>query len=807
MKKNYCFLLSLLGILVLSSPSWATDRYVAPTGNDTNSGSIDSPMLTIQAAINAASAGDVIKVQPGTYKETVIVNKQLTITGAGKGSNPAANTVLTPASACTGVGFTISAANVTVQNMYVANYEVAVLLNGAASPTLQEMALIDYCQHGINLTGTNSNVTITKTDIQRTSLMASTIGIRVVTTNAVNGMLIDNCTISGNTQGMLVTQSTTPVAFDNIIIQNSNISNNTQKGLYFEKLSNALLSNLTMNNNGTDSAYDLNNGIDINLKYGNYANITIQNSDITNSGVNGTASDAQSATAIAIKARDDSPSYNANPATLTGVLLKNNRITGPQNGIRFGEFGKTNATPTNVTLEQNDLSFGFVNKALISRTNGTVVLNCNWHGSTNVSTITGGFISAGSGVINLNQLLSSGTDGDPAVGFQPDAGSCLTTPLSGGVLSGGAVICAGLSTDIKVVITGGIAPYTVVYSNGNTNTTVNNYTSGNKISVSPALTTTYALVSVTDANGSALVPANLSGSALVTVKSFDLTLINIGQSRSAIKINDKAAWANQFITPDAGSVLDLSTQTNPTIFYSENTNKTAPRYWTVNAEACALGTNGSLTFDMLATPELGVVRSYNTHENNAPYFMFANREGFTELYAQNHPAYGFYQDNDNGNGVNIHDEGFPKGLYKLSIRYWDQKGQGSIYPSTRQPAGNVLAYEEYWFRIQSKDGIGTGAARIASENGQRRTDNGAFAQVMPNPVSNVLRLKVLDSKAQKVNVSLLDASGRMLFQRGFVPETNAHQEEFEVSELANGMYFLQVNAGEKQATLKVVKVQ
>ena len=78
---------------------------------------------------------------------------------------------------------------------------------------------------------------------------------------------------------------------------------------------------------------------------------------------------------------------------------------------------------------------------------------------------------------------------------------------------------------------------------------------------------------------------------------------------------------------------------------------------------------------------------------------------------------------------------------------------------------------------------------------------------MPNPVSNVLRLKVLDSKAQKVNVSLLDASGRMLFQRGFVPETNAHQEEFEVSELANGMYFLQVNAGEKQATLKVVKVQ
>jgi hypothetical protein len=54
---------------------------------------------------------------------------------------------------------------------------------------------------------------------------------------------------------------------------------------------------------------------------------------------------------------------------------------------------------------------------------------------------------------------------------------------------------------------------------------------------------------------------------------------------------------------------------------------------------------------------------------------------------------------------------------------------------------------------------------------------------------------------------LIDASVRTLLQRGFVPETNQHQEGFNVSEIANGMYFLKVNAGEKQATLKVVKVE
>ena len=300
---------------------------------------------------------------------------------------------------------------------------------------------------------------------------------------------------------------------------------------------------------------------------------------------------------------------------------------------------------------------------------------------------------------------------------------------------------------------------------------------------------------------------------------FVVTLINIGESKSAIKTNDRSAWSSQFITRDGGPELEQSTQTNPTLYYVENANKMAPRYWTINVEACGLSTDGSLTFDMLATPEMGVIRSFNTHENNAPYFMYANREGWTELYGQNHPAYGFYQ--DNGAGGNVYDTGLPKGLYKLGIRYWDMKGWGSIYPSTRKPQGNVLAYQEYWFRIQSRDGVGVGAARTAdsgaqsvvnegangkgSDNGKQIIDNGAFATVLPNPVTNILRLKVQDSKGQVVQTSLTDAAGREVLQRQFVPETNTHQEEFGVSELPTGMYFVKVATETQQTTLKVVK--
>ncbi len=102
-------------------------------------------------------------------------------------------------------------------------------------------------------------------------------------------------------------------------------------------------------------------------------------------------------------------------------------------------------------------------------------------------------------------------------------------------------------------------------------------------------------------------------------------------------------------------------------------------------------------------------------------------------------------------------------------------------------------------------------ARIATDADPShwRTDgmSNTFAQVMPNPVSKTLHLKVSEAKGQKVNVSLLDAAGRVMLQRAFVPETNQHQEEFEVSDVANGMYFMQVKTADKQATLKVVKVE
>ena len=84
------------------------------------------------------------------------------------------------------------------------------------------------------------------------------------------------------------------------------------------------------------------------------------------------------------------------------------------------------------------------------------------------------------------------------------------------VLSGSASICNGNSTNLRVDITGGLTPFTIVYTNGVNNFTVNNYQSGDNISVAPTVSSQYGLISVISANGAS--GTGNSGVAIVNIK-------------------------------------------------------------------------------------------------------------------------------------------------------------------------------------------------------------------------------------------------------------------------------------------------
>ncbi len=70
---------SLPGYLTVNSSSPQNVRYVSPTGNDSNSGTIEQPYQTIQHCASTVAAGWTCLVRAGTYRETVVPNSGVTI--------------------------------------------------------------------------------------------------------------------------------------------------------------------------------------------------------------------------------------------------------------------------------------------------------------------------------------------------------------------------------------------------------------------------------------------------------------------------------------------------------------------------------------------------------------------------------------------------------------------------------------------------------------------------------------------------------------------------------------------------------
>ena len=82
MKKLLQFLTICAVLIITAGNVWATDYYVATTGNNGNTGGLSDPWLTIQHAVNSVSTGDFINVAAGTYPEGIIeINKNFAYGG------------------------------------------------------------------------------------------------------------------------------------------------------------------------------------------------------------------------------------------------------------------------------------------------------------------------------------------------------------------------------------------------------------------------------------------------------------------------------------------------------------------------------------------------------------------------------------------------------------------------------------------------------------------------------------------------------------------------------------------------------
>lgn len=273
---------------------------------------------SIQAAIDAADAGDTVLIAPGSYAENLSLDKFVHVTGLGE---------VTVQGSGTGSGLAIG--------------------GGASGDADQSLVVSNIAFSGFTYGLNLQNVSYMT--LQGVSGSGNSVGVKVPSTASVDHLTVTDSHFDGNTIGWYADRSASGHSnISNVLFSNTSFDGNTQKGFYTEKLSDALFENVTVSGSGVDPAYQYNAGFDINLKYGDYTNITIKDSTFIGSGVDG----AGSGIGIKVAARGyegDSGGYTANPATLVGLTVENVTVSGGSGN------GAVIVNVSNLTMAGNDI--------------------------------------------------------------------------------------------------------------------------------------------------------------------------------------------------------------------------------------------------------------------------------------------------------------------------------------------------------------------------------------------------------------------------------------------------------------------
>lgn len=418
----------------------------------------NTPHATIQAAINAATNGDSIQAYAGTFNEAVTIDKDIDLTGSGAG-------VTTINSAAQVISITSAGSGSTVKGLTVTGGTRGFNLSNTSGILLENVTSTGNSSAGINVNGVNSNLTLRNSSFSNNS--ATSTGIKVESSARVSNFLVEGSTVNGNNNGLYAADGNAATYSANtqlqgITVRNTTFSNNAAKGLYIESMNDGLFEGLTIANSGIGTAGNNGSGFDINLKYGNYSNLTIRNSVISGCGTNYSFGGG-----LLIKARNDG-SYAAVPATLGGTVLvegvrvENNGAAVNGAGIRIGD-SPTNVSPSNVVIRNSTFS-GNKNFAILNLVTGSTVTATHNHWGV-ASGPVAATINKASANVNYMPWYGASTSATPPVLSELRTGLVTNTEITGHQPSVPDLYVAP-GTTITVTSTGGLSAEKIELADG-----------------------------------------------------------------------------------------------------------------------------------------------------------------------------------------------------------------------------------------------------------------------------------------------------------------------------------------------------
>jgi uncharacterized repeat protein (TIGR01451 family) len=344
--------------------------------NDPNGHVLGSDAFsTINSAYAASPAGTTMFVAPGMYNSgTLDITKSIRIIGSGSSSNPATgtvvinnvNSVIPPGAVSTGVCFIIQTSDVILSNMHCTTSVTGKYGQGVGNRIVVAGIANNLTLDNIHATKGLDNIIFRHTskcfDIKirncksdfaaNSDLWFQSTGTTPATFYScdISNLLIEGCTFTDSWYGILNYQprlnnfpDMRPNDFRDVVIKNCRFERLELKGIYVERLQDALLDGLFMVDCGTTyrtkplnpavlyPAFTSPNAININLKFSDFSNVRIQNSNFVGCGTR----EGYNSACFYIEARADTnltttppgdilpTNYSVNQATLTNLVIEN----------------------------------------------------------------------------------------------------------------------------------------------------------------------------------------------------------------------------------------------------------------------------------------------------------------------------------------------------------------------------------------------------------------------------------------------------------------------------------------------------